>query len=125
MSPGLTGKFIPTRRTPGVSTSELLERIVRKYRGRDFDAKLEKLGHADLKAAGSDYDDGSDSDPGYVPAPYHTTPSSDVNHQQPREVTPTSQGHTKGRKGSCEKHCIIGIYMCDFRHIYVQFTTFY
>ncbi|KAF7345540.1 Choline-phosphate cytidylyltransferase 1 [Mycena venus] len=35
------GKFIPTRRTPGVSTSELLERI----------------GHAELRAEGRDYDD--------------------------------------------------------------------
>lgn len=52
-----TGKFLPTRRTPGVSTSELLERIVLKYRMRDFDSKLEKMGHAELKAAGSDYDD--------------------------------------------------------------------
>ncbi|KAJ7718597.1 cholinephosphate cytidylyltransferase [Mycena maculata] len=51
------GKFIPTRRTPGVSTSELLERIVSGYRHRDFDAKLEKMGHAELKAEGSDYDE--------------------------------------------------------------------
>jgi choline-phosphate cytidylyltransferase len=58
------GKFIPTRRTPGISTSELLERIVQKYRRRDFDAKLEKMGHAELKAAGSDYDDGSDDGTG-------------------------------------------------------------
>lgn len=53
------GKFIPTRRTPGVSTSELLERIVSGYRKRDFDKKLEKMGHAELKAEGSDYDDRS------------------------------------------------------------------
>ncbi|KII83660.1 hypothetical protein PLICRDRAFT_47142 [Plicaturopsis crispa FD-325 SS-3] len=51
------GKFLPTRRTPGVSTSELLERIVSGYRKRDFDAKLEKMGHAELKAEGSDYED--------------------------------------------------------------------
>ena len=51
------GKFIPTRRTPGVSTSDLLERIVSGYRKRDFDAKLEKIGHAELQAAGSDFDD--------------------------------------------------------------------
>jgi len=56
---GLSGKFIPTRRTPGVSTSELLERIVSGYRKRDFDKKLEKMGHAELKAEGSDYDDRS------------------------------------------------------------------
>ncbi|KAF9451355.1 hypothetical protein P691DRAFT_724353 [Macrolepiota fuliginosa MF-IS2] len=51
------GKFIPTRRTPGVSTSDLLERIVSKYRRRDFDDKLIKMGHAELRAEGSDYDD--------------------------------------------------------------------
>ncbi|KAG2039354.1 hypothetical protein BDR03DRAFT_951727 [Suillus americanus] len=51
------GKFIPTRRTPGVSTSELLERIVSGYRKRDFDTKLEMMGHAELKAEGSDFDD--------------------------------------------------------------------
>ncbi|KAJ8517383.1 hypothetical protein ONZ45_g5414 [Pleurotus djamor] len=50
------GKFIPTRRTPGVSTSELLERIVLGYRKRDFDAKLEKMGHAELKAEGVDFE---------------------------------------------------------------------
>lgn len=54
---GLAGKFIPTRRTPGVSTSELLERIVSGYRHRDFDDKLIKMGHAELKAEGSDYDE--------------------------------------------------------------------
>jgi len=51
------GKFIPTRRTPGVSTSELLERIVSGYRKRDFDQKLVKMGHAELRAEGSDYDE--------------------------------------------------------------------
>ena len=51
-----TGKFIPTRRTPGVSTSELLERIVSGYRNRDFDEKLTKMGHSELRAEGSDYD---------------------------------------------------------------------
>ncbi|KAJ7619384.1 cholinephosphate cytidylyltransferase [Roridomyces roridus] len=51
------GKFIPTRRTPGVSTSELLERIVSGYRHREFDEKLVKMGHAELKAEGSDYDE--------------------------------------------------------------------
>jgi len=50
------GKFLPTRRTPGVSTSELLERIVSGYRNRDFDPKLIKMGHAELTAEGSDYD---------------------------------------------------------------------
>ena len=51
------GKFMPTRRTPGISTSSLLERIVKSYRKRDFDKKLEKMGHAELMAQGSDYED--------------------------------------------------------------------
>lgn len=53
------GNFIPTRRTPGISTSDLLERIVSGYRKRDFDEKLTKMGHAELRAEGSDYDDSS------------------------------------------------------------------
>ncbi|KAF8643126.1 hypothetical protein AX16_009218 [Volvariella volvacea WC 439] len=53
------GKFIPTRRTPGVSTSSLLERIVLGYRNRDWDEKLVKMGLAELKAEGSDWDDHS------------------------------------------------------------------
>ncbi|KAH9028941.1 hypothetical protein EDB84DRAFT_1497415 [Lactarius hengduanensis] len=56
------GKFIPTRRTPGISTSSLLERIVKSYRKRDFDKKLEKMGHAELMAQGSDYEDKGGSD---------------------------------------------------------------
>ncbi|KAI0727778.1 hypothetical protein C8Q72DRAFT_960251 [Fomitopsis betulina] len=51
------GRFLPTRRTPGVSTSELLERIVSRYRSRVFDKKLRKMGHGELAAEGSDYDD--------------------------------------------------------------------
>ncbi|KAG8908958.1 hypothetical protein FRB99_000061 [Tulasnella sp. 403] len=43
-----SGRFIPTRRTPGVSTSELLERIVAGYREGDWDAKLVKIGHPEL-----------------------------------------------------------------------------
>ncbi|TFY74178.1 hypothetical protein EWM64_g9834 [Hericium alpestre] len=53
------GKFIPTRRTPGVSTSSLLERIVKGYRKRDFDKKLANMGHAELMAEGSDYEEKS------------------------------------------------------------------
>jgi choline-phosphate cytidylyltransferase len=45
-----SGKFIPTRRTPGVSTSELLERMVVGYRHGDWDPKLEKMGHPELKS---------------------------------------------------------------------------
>ncbi|KAJ7889915.1 cholinephosphate cytidylyltransferase [Mycena olivaceomarginata] len=54
---GLGMQIHPTRRTPGVSTSELLERIVSGYRHRAFDDKLVKMGHAELRAEGSDYDD--------------------------------------------------------------------
>ncbi|ESK87683.1 choline-phosphate cytidylyltransferase [Moniliophthora roreri MCA 2997] len=61
------GKFIPTRRTPGVSTSELLERIVSGYRRRDFDEKLHKMGRDELRAEGSDYDDSRAASP--VPVP--------------------------------------------------------
>ena len=53
------GKFLPTRRTPGISTSDLLERIVSGYRNRDFDAKLAKMGRSELRAEGSDFDDHS------------------------------------------------------------------
>lgn len=38
------GKFLPTLRTPGVSTSELLGRIVSQYRQHSFDDKLAKIG---------------------------------------------------------------------------------
>lgn len=41
------GKFLPTRRTSGISTSELLSRIVEGYRGGDYDNKLEKIGRSD------------------------------------------------------------------------------
>ncbi|KAF8316335.1 Nucleotidylyl transferase [Clavulina sp. PMI_390] len=51
------GKFLPTRRTPGISTSHLLERLVSRYRLGDFDGKLEKIGHGELSARGSVYDD--------------------------------------------------------------------
>lgn len=50
------GRFLPTRRTPGVSTSELIERMVKGYRNRMFDPKLVKMGRADLQAEGSEYD---------------------------------------------------------------------
>ncbi|KAL7412127.1 hypothetical protein BDY24DRAFT_342056 [Mrakia frigida] len=37
------GKFLPTRRTPGISTSDLLERIVSEYRDGMFDGKFSKV----------------------------------------------------------------------------------
>ncbi|KAF8130390.1 hypothetical protein EV363DRAFT_1450767 [Boletus edulis] len=55
------GQFIPTRRTPGVSTSELLERIISGYRQRDFDGKLEKMGLTALKAQNSAFEDKSNT----------------------------------------------------------------
>lgn len=51
-----SGKFIPTRRTPGISTSDLLERVIAGYRNCHFDEKLTKMGHAQLRAEGSQYD---------------------------------------------------------------------
>lgn len=50
------GKFLPTRRTPAISTSDLLERIVRGYRDGFFDSKLEKNGVSELMAADVDWD---------------------------------------------------------------------
>ncbi|CDO70446.1 hypothetical protein BN946_scf184999.g87 [Trametes cinnabarina] len=72
------GKFLPTRRTPGVSTSDLLERIVSGYRHRLFDKKLARMGHAELMAEGSDYDDSvaGGSLPASLPASGRVSPSS-------------------------------------------------
>ncbi|GJN93804.1 hypothetical protein Rhopal_006862-T1 [Rhodotorula paludigena] len=42
------GAFLPTKRTNGVSTSELLQRIVEGYREGDYDSKLRKIGHPEL-----------------------------------------------------------------------------
>jgi len=53
----ISGKFLPTRRTPGVSTSELLKRIVSGYRTGEFDDKLIQMGRGELRAEGSGYDD--------------------------------------------------------------------
>ncbi|KAK8844687.1 hypothetical protein IAR55_006536 [Kwoniella newhampshirensis] len=50
------GRFVPTRRTPSISTSDLLERIVRGYMDGFFDSKLEKNGHPELLAADVDWD---------------------------------------------------------------------
>lgn len=47
---------MPTRRTPAISTSDLLERIVRGYRDGFFDPKLSKNGHDELLAADVDWD---------------------------------------------------------------------
>ncbi|GAA93733.1 hypothetical protein E5Q_00379 [Mixia osmundae IAM 14324] len=44
------GKFLPTRRTQGVSTSELLQRIVEGYREGAYDGKLIKIGHPELSS---------------------------------------------------------------------------
>ncbi|GAA5891529.1 hypothetical protein JCM8208_007315 [Rhodotorula glutinis] len=42
------GAFLPTKRTNGVSTSELLQRIVEGYRDGEYDGKLRKIGHPEL-----------------------------------------------------------------------------
>lgn len=52
-----SGKFLPTRRTPGISTSDLLARLVSGYRHRAFDKKLAKMGMHALMAEGSDWDE--------------------------------------------------------------------
>lgn len=51
------GRFLPTRRTPGISTSDLLARLVSGYRHRVFDKKLAKMGMHALMAEGSDWDE--------------------------------------------------------------------
>jgi len=42
------GKFLPTQRTPGVSTSDLLARIVEVYQAHGLDKKLQKMGKEKL-----------------------------------------------------------------------------
>ncbi|TKA54773.1 hypothetical protein B0A53_02582 [Rhodotorula sp. CCFEE 5036] len=42
------GSFLPTKRTNGISTSELLQRIVEGYREGEYDSKLRKIGHPEL-----------------------------------------------------------------------------
>jgi len=42
------GKFLPTRRTPGISTTSLLSRIVSQYRTGDLNSKLEQNGKEEL-----------------------------------------------------------------------------
>ncbi|KAF8683336.1 Cytidylyltransferase-like [Rhizoctonia solani] len=44
------GKFLPTRRTPGVSTSDLLKRVVASYRQGEWDPKLVRSGYPELQS---------------------------------------------------------------------------
>ncbi|WFD29558.1 choline-phosphate cytidylyltransferase [Malassezia sp. CBS 17886] len=44
------GKFLPTRRTDGISTSDLMKRIVSMYRDGVLDGKLEKMGDEELSS---------------------------------------------------------------------------
>jgi choline-phosphate cytidylyltransferase len=43
-----SGKFLPTRRTPGISTTDLVSRMVSQYRSGDFNSKLKKAGNEEL-----------------------------------------------------------------------------
>ncbi|CAH7682594.1 choline-phosphate cytidylyltransferase [Phakopsora pachyrhizi] len=51
------GKFLPTRRTDGVSTSELLQRIVGGYVEGVYDNKLEKIGAPELCSSNRAFSD--------------------------------------------------------------------
>ncbi|KAF9649691.1 hypothetical protein BDM02DRAFT_1762149 [Thelephora ganbajun] len=42
------GRFLPTRRTPGISTTDLVSRMVSQYRSGDFNSKLRKAGNEEL-----------------------------------------------------------------------------
>ncbi|CEL53931.1 hypothetical protein RSOLAG1IB_06713 [Rhizoctonia solani AG-1 IB] len=44
------GRFLPTRRTPGVSTSDLLKRVVASYRQGEWDPKLVRSGYPELQS---------------------------------------------------------------------------
>ncbi|GEM12533.1 transcription initiation factor TFIIE subunit beta [Rhodotorula toruloides] len=62
------GAFLPTKRTNGISTSELLQRIVEGYREGDYDGKLRKIGHPELCSR-----QGSEAGTGYgLPHPLPT-----------------------------------------------------
>jgi hypothetical protein len=79
------GKFLPTRRTDGVSTSELLQRIVGGYIEGTYDNKLEKIGAGDLCSnvafsdAGSGAHRGAGSRTPMVPrSPVHQTTDAEM-----------------------------------------------
>jgi len=83
--PKSIGKFLPTRRTDGVSTSELLQRIVGGYIEGAYDNKLEKIGAGDLCSnvafsdAGSGAHRGAGSRTPMVPrSPVHQTADAEM-----------------------------------------------
>ncbi|KAG8732372.1 hypothetical protein FRC10_000954 [Ceratobasidium sp. 414] len=88
------GKFLPTRRTPGVSTSELLHRIVAGYRIGDWDNKLVKSGHPDLQ---------STSMPGspFIRSAAHSPPPSlSVSSSSKLGMTPAGKASSAGLDSS-------------------------
>ena len=81
------GKFLPTRRTSGISTSELLSRIVEGYRGGDYDNKLEKIGHPELMSRGP-------SEAGS----YRSTRSADMEVSRPASISQSPVAPTRMRE---------------------------
>lgn len=75
------GKFLPTRRTDGVSTSELLQRIVGGYIEGTYDNKLEKIGAGDLCSNVAFSDAGSGAHRGGAGARTPMVPRSPIHHQ--------------------------------------------
>jgi choline-phosphate cytidylyltransferase len=84
----IRGKFLPTRRTPGISTSDLLARLVSGYRHRVFDKKLAKMGMHQLMAEGSDWDESR-------------APSASVSRAVSRPDSPVGEGKISVNQVCC------------------------